>query len=233
MKAFMKSPIFIRIIALFSIIPNFVLATNQTTTFYHISIPPEAGLDDLSNHLNIIKNQLQYKERYPEAPLYFTSIGKEIKDIPNCINCKQLGHKSTGNEILTLSKLHDYCIKHPDRNVAYIHNEPSVRNEILSKSMRRMGTKSVFSDECFMLKTPRTRSNDEKCQCNVCSSRFSPLPHYHTSGNMWVSSCEYVSKLVKPESIAAKMDDLVFKAPIDRVGDPAGILAPWVGRREW
>lgn len=220
------------VIALCNILPNFVEAANQTTTFYNVYIPPGVALDELGHHLNVIKTQLQYKERskFPEGPLYFVAIGKDVQELPNCINCERIDHKITGNEISTLTKLQEYCKENPDKNVAYMHNQPSFDNHEMNELLRRMLTKSVFSDECLLLKNPTTRINNEKCTCNVCSARFSPIPHYHTSGNMWVADCQYVSKLVSPESLTAKMDHIVYNAPADRIGRPSTILGPFVGR---
>ena len=41
--------------------------------------------------------------------------------------------------------------------------------------------------------------------CNVCSSRMSPMPHPHTSGNMWLSRCDYVRKLIEPKKFTQAM----------------------------
>ena len=39
--------------------------------------------------------------------------------------------------------------------------------------------------------------------CNVCSSRFSPIPHAHVSGNMWAAKCEYIQTLMNPVEMLA------------------------------
>jgi len=140
---------------------------------------------------------------------------------------------------LTLSALHSFCMKHPDKSVAYIHN----RNQFGDKEndnnlIRRMLTKAVFTDECFNLQNPTTTSNSGISQpsrdCNVCSARFSPLPHFHASGNMWTADCMYISKLVDPITFRAKMDDAVNSASFyDRLGGANKISLAWTGRSIW
>ena len=42
-----------------------------------------------------------------------------------------------------------------------------------------------------------TRKNTLGEPCDVCSLRFSPLPHQHVSGNMWLARCSYVERRVE------------------------------------
>jgi len=227
-----KLNLLIGITAIYSSITHLVKANNETAIFYNVFIPPETRVEDLSHHLDIIKNQLEYRERseYAEAPLYYFSIGKDIIDFPNCVNCQKLGHTATGDETLILSKVHEFCTEHPEKRVAYIHNRPTVETHESNEMSRRMLSKAVFSDECFLLKNPLTRTSDEKCKCNVCSARFSPLPHYHTSGNMWVADCAYISKLIPLVLFGQKMNHVVKFAPIERFGLLRTISEPFVGR---
>lgn len=48
--------------------------------------------------------------------------------------------------------------------------------------------RAIFSRQCLDL--PR--------ECSVCSARFSPVPHPHNAGNMWVARCSYIVKLIPP-----------------------------------
>ena len=66
--------------------------------------------------------------------------------------------------------------------------------------------------------------------CNVCSARFSPLPHFHTPGNMWVGSCSYISKLIHPEAFGNKMNNATERAPTNRFGKASKIAGTHVGR---
>jgi len=41
--------------------------------------------------------------------------------------------------------------------------------------------------------------------CDVCSARFSPLPHFHSPGNMWRARCSYVNRLLNPDGFEQSM----------------------------
>ena len=62
-------------------------------------------------------------------------------------------------------------------------------------ALRKFLTRGALSEECSNMPS----------FCNFCSSRMSPLPHAHTSGNMWAARCEYVRKLMHPIQFEAKM----------------------------
>ncbi|KAL3915398.1 MAG: hypothetical protein SGILL_005675 [Bacillariaceae sp.] len=66
--------------------------------------------------------------------------------------------------------------------------------------MRFMVTKASVSDACQTM-DPNT--------CNVCSARFSYLPHFHFPGNMWTAHCNYVKDLIKPREFPAAMQQMV------------------------
>ena len=59
----------------------------------------------------------------------------------------------------------------------------------------------ALSKECAMM---------PEDTCNVCSSRFSPVPHPHTSGNMWLARCDYIKKLIDPLIFEAAMNSLDY-----------------------
>ena len=42
--------------------------------------------------------------------------------------------------------------------------------------------------------------------CDVCSMRFSPVPHQHVSGNMWAARCDYISLLKEPHDFRRRMN---------------------------
>lgn len=72
---------------------------------------------------------------------------------------------------------------------------------------RRFLMKAILSKPCFFTVMPKT--------CNVCSARFSPLPYPHTSGNFFVSTCEYIRRLVPPCRFQAALDSMVAQAPVE------------------
>eukprot|EP00984_Skeletonema_dohrnii_P038784 scaffold42455_cov322-Skeletonema_dohrnii-CCMP3373.AAC.1 len=55
--------------------------------------------------------------------------------------------------------------------------------------------------------------------CDVCSWRFSPLPHPHNGGNMWAARCNYIRKLINPVMFPKSMAQLYHDAGND----------PWIG----
>ena len=148
---------------------------DDITIFYNVYIP-----EDHDHALNIVREQLQYRENsiYPLAPLYYMTIGKDIGKLENCTNCRKIHHHNIGNEIETLSSLYEYCATHQSEKVAYLHNKGSFHATVENARLRIMLNKAVFSEECLLLKTP---TNALKTKCNICSSRFSPIPHHHVS----------------------------------------------------
>jgi len=84
--------------------------------------------------------------------------------------------------------------KHSSANtkVVYLHSKGSYHDIRQNAKLRLFLTKGALSRKC---------SNLPK-KCNVCSSRMSPLPHPHTSGNMWLARCDYVAKLLDPNALA-------------------------------
>eukprot|EP00581_Thalassiosira_minuscula_P029931 CAMPEP_0183787150 /NCGR_PEP_ID=MMETSP0739-20130205/67395_1 /TAXON_ID=385413 /ORGANISM="Thalassiosira miniscula, Strain CCMP1093" /LENGTH=395 /DNA_ID=CAMNT_0026031227 /DNA_START=129 /DNA_END=1316 /DNA_ORIENTATION=- len=110
-------------------------------------------------------------------------------------------HHQEGDEYLTLHALWEFCRRaanHPqqhgennnvrDVRVAYLHSKGSYTPNPTNDKLRRFLTRGALSSECA----------DLPPSCDVCSSRMSPLPHPHTSGNMWLARCDYVSKLISP-----------------------------------
>ena len=148
----------------------------STVLFYNIYTSPDA---DLASSFNIVNEQLgaRNNSKHPDLPLYYLTFGKDIGDIP-CENCQHLDHNTTGDEIWTLSILHKFCQDNPDKNVAYFHNKGSFHPSKQNDDLRHMHNKAVFSEECLFLKNPTKKIST--CNCNICSARFSPLPHHHT-----------------------------------------------------
>ena len=62
--------------------------------------------------------------------------------------------------------------------------------------------------------------NDEPgCKCNICSLRFLPIPHFHMSGNMMLSQCSHISKLVHPSNFTSAMIEMIRSAPNEKFGN--------------
>lgn len=99
-------------------------------------------------------------------------------------------HRDEGDEDLTLHSLHQYCKANNDAEtkVVYLHSKGSFHPSSDNDHLRKFLTEGALSEECANLPP----------NCDVCSSRMSPHPHPHASGNMWLARCSYVSRLVDP-----------------------------------
>mmetsp|Transcript_14507 Transcript_14507/g.31486 ORF Transcript_14507/g.31486 Transcript_14507/m.31486 type:complete len:376 (-) Transcript_14507:36-1163(-) len=128
-----------------------------------------------------------------------TSIGYKLSSIPN--NSSIAVHHDEGGEDLTLHAIWEYCRtnNHKHARVVYLHSKGSYHPNESNHRLRNFVTRGALSAECANL--PDT--------CNVCSSRMSPLPHPHTSGNMWLARCDYIARLIDP--FAAKEGKLPEK----------------------
>ena len=205
-----------------NILPLLVESKNENITiFYNMYIPDHPRWTD--HAIDIVKEQLEHRNNsiIPNAPLYYINIGKNIGELENCNNCEKIMHYDSGNEVETLSHLHDYCTIHKDAKVIYMHNKGSWHHSTVNNRFRNMLNRAIFSSECVNLKTPRTtlRSKGSRCKCNICSARFSPIPYLYMSGNMWVSECSYISKLMHPSKIEAAMTELFRSAPVKKFGN--------------
>ncbi|MGK3736736.1 MAG: hypothetical protein ACI8RD_013068 [Bacillariaceae sp.] len=134
-------------------------------------------------------------------PIYINSIGTPM-DL-NDTGAILLGHYETAAEHVTLKALYDYCRnpEHVHKKVVYMHSKGSFTATQQNGKLRRFLTSGVLSEECATM--PDT--------CNMCSSRFSPVPHPHTSGNMWLARCDYIKKLIDPEKFENAMDSLEYE----------------------
>ena len=79
-----------------------------------------------------------------------------------------------GNEIVTLTLLHEHCTANPNDTVFYIHTKGSFHNHIENEMLRKNLMKAVI----FCLKS---RSIFE--HSDLCGLRFSPTPYPQLSGS--------------------------------------------------
>ncbi|KAL3903735.1 MAG: hypothetical protein SGILL_010335 [Bacillariaceae sp.] len=133
-------------------------------------------------------------------------IGKNATEIiqQDCeehgLKCQQMQYFETADEGSTLDSLFDYCLEHPTSIVTYLHDKGSYHSKPENDKMRFMTTKASVSDECQTM---------DPNQCNVCSARFSFLPHFHFPGNMWTAHCSYVKNLIRPSEFPERMQEMV------------------------
>ena len=115
--------------------------------------------------------------------------------------CVHLGHSSLGDEANSLTPLHAFCAAHgPDASVAYMHNKGSFTDNPENARLRKVLLRGLSSKPC----ADAIVSGSD--QCDVCSMRFSPVPHQHTSGNMWLARCDYVRLLREPRDFRRRMN---------------------------
>lgn len=156
--------------------------------FYNLFVSNES---EVTRVRALVDEQLSLLRSDVHHPVYVNAIGHPLP-IPGT---ELLQQYSEGSELVTLRSVWDYCANHTDEKVIYMHAKGVFTNTPENARLRRFLTEGVLSDECRNLPD----------SCDVCSSRFSPLPHPHTSGNMWLARCSYVNRLANPNRIRLKM----------------------------
>jgi len=178
--------------------------TSDTAIFFNVFLP---GGDQRARAMSITKSQMQQIQSsdFASTTIYcnvFGDINSTKAVCQNNPNCKIMSSKETGDERDTLTALYRFCVGRPDATVVYLHNKGSFHDTEENSALRTMHMRAqVETRSCI----DSVRSGT----CNVCSARFSPLPHFHTSGNMWTAHCSYVKILVAPEPFEQKMDDVI------------------------
>lgn len=173
--------------------------------FYNLYVQSESDTQRVSSFFRDQLASLQ-SNRKEFNPLFINSIGA-VADLDqiklfhdNPLNPDtQFRHFKAGSEVITLHHLWNYCRGNEtdhDQLVTYIHSKGSFHSHKENDRLRKYLTKGALSNECRCM----------AIECNVCSSRMSPLPHPHTPGNMWTARCGYISKLHEPVNFIKKMD---------------------------
>jgi len=175
-------------------------SVSKLRIFYHVF----KG-DEQTSAANIVKEQMSNLQNL--APnsfeVDFTTVGTtwDLALINasnlNCSTCYHSTHKPEGWEPLTQQRLYEYCVQNPSKQVAYIHNKGSFHDWPENARLRRFVMKGITSEEC--MKMPAT--------CDVCASRWTPLPHPHAPGNMWHAKCSHIRRLQPPVSFQQQMND--------------------------
>jgi len=170
--------------------------------FYHIykSVDETLAID-------VVKEQMSALQSVPPNfyEVDFTTVGTPWDEDSivsaglNCFNCYHRGHYTEGWESITQQSLYEYCVHNPTMQVVYMHNKGSFHPGPGNDHLRRFLMKGITSDECVNM--PDT--------CSVCSSRFSPFPYPHTSGNMWQAKCSHIQRLLPPASFEQTMREFL------------------------
>ena len=161
--------------------------TSSIPVFYNVFTKSSR---DIRFVKSIVKEQFAYL-RPEHDEIFVRSVGVKF----NIENTTHIQHDNSGDEAGTLSLLWEYCKKHPNKKIVYIHSKGSFHSWKMNTKLRRFLTRGALSEECSNLPS----------SCNVCSSRMSPLPHPHTSGNMWLARCNYVERLLAPSAFEMRM----------------------------
>jgi hypothetical protein len=170
--------------------------------FYNLFVEP-GNESEYVRVQELVREQLSYLTPR-HHPIYVHSIGRPMP-IPNTT---LIQHHKYATEMVTLHSLWDYCRNNKDAKVVYLHSKGSYHDTPENKQLRKLLTMSALSDACSTM----------PASCNVCSNRFSPFPHPHTSGNMWAARCSYVDKLIEPYMFRDEMN-----------GMPGGDTGPCIG----
>ena len=164
--------------------------------FYNVYAKP-ADNSSLLRAMDYAKEQMTLLV-LPEHQVFVRSIGTQFK----IQDATRLQHDKEGNEVGTLKLLWDHCqnsgVLISNQTVIYLHNKGSLHPTLANDLLRKWLTRAALSKEC----------SNMPLSCNVCSWRFSPLPHPHTPGNMWAARCSYIQKLIEPTQFQKKMDQL-------------------------
>jgi hypothetical protein len=95
-----------------------------------------------------------------------------------------------GDEGVSLKQAWDHCRANPADIVWYLHGKGSFHPSRENDDLRRALTASVMHRDC--LAQLRAGGRD------ACGMRFSRIPHWHYSGNMWLARCSLLAGLPDP-----------------------------------
>jgi hypothetical protein len=160
----------------------------SVSVFYNLFVANES---DAPRVAALVKDQLA--DLHPEHSIFFHTIGYSI-DVTSW--GRLLMHHDEGSELDTLHSLWQYCNIHETAKVVYLHSKGSFHDTPENNALRGFLTVGALSRNCLELPS----------ECNVCSSRFSPRPHPHTPGNMWLARCQYVRELINPHQFKIAMN---------------------------
>lgn len=200
------------------LIRDIVAEPTDINVFYHIFMDKAKVNKTLSiiDEQMAVLNEFAAKNSSVNVHVRYVSIGVPVmlnstKYKGYIHNIQRAEHLEVGNEPNTLQYLYNFCQSNTNETVTYIHAKGSYHASKSNDRSRRYLMYGLFS-------TNGCLSNaDLPFSCNVCASRFSPFPHHHFAGNMWMAHCSYIQRLISPNKFEQAMDDKV-KSVLDLQG---------------
>ncbi len=117
------------------------------------------------------------------------ALGRKFAGKIQKLKAVEIIEQENGDEGLSLFALWSYCKDNVHSVVWYLHSKGSLHSSAGNDNFRRGLTKFVLSEGCWrMLNTGS----------DACGMRFTPLPHRHFPGNMWLAKCIFISRLPDP-----------------------------------
>ena len=167
--------------------------------FYNVYIPTKS-VKAAQNAHRIVEEQLN--QLPTTARVYYNTIGAHWQ-IPRD-DVTFLQHYDIGFENVTLQSVYDYCQKHPDESVLYMHSKGSFHKSARNDRWRHNLMRGVTA--CRLDRG-----------CNVCGLQVQTLPALHVPGNVWMADCEYILRLVPPREFEAATDRTFgLRVPLSR-----------------
>jgi len=183
--------------------------TQTVAVFYNVFT---ASQDDIPRVRNIVSEQTaQATDRHK---IFVNTIGEYWPIVDSCNGCQHVQHCEKASEELSIDALWNYCRRYPDRKVAYMHSKGSYHYHQENEDLRKILTRALLSNKCLNLPG----------ECNVCSAHFSPMPHMHTPGNMWLGRCSYISRLMEPRRFQFKMNELIERYSLYKYTDSSAFI---------
>eukprot|EP00438_Fugacium_kawagutii_P006854 Skav225074 [mRNA] locus=scaffold6117:18506:19462:+ [translate_table: standard] len=168
--------------------------------FYNLFVQSK---EDIPRVSKFVREQLSLVKEVKEIRI--TSIGAVTDlsqlQLTSAEVSMSLVHHAEGWEDLTLRPLWSFCreVTDPNQLVIYMHSKGSFHKARGDQSTHRVYvSKGALSEECLQM----------PAECNVCSSRFTPIPYAQTPGNMWAARCSYVANLADPQTFDLAMETL-------------------------
>jgi hypothetical protein len=155
--------------------------------FYNLFVDPLANETEIKRIHDLVNNQLALKRAFHKVYVNSIGLASASRILEDIQDMTLLCHNATGSEMNRLRSIYNYCSQHPSSKVVYLHSKGSYHPRPENKALRQFLTRGALLTDCSMT-DPTT--------CHVCTSRFSPTPHPHNSGNMWTARCSYIKGLI-------------------------------------